>query len=295
MLQTARHLLELIRFSHTLFALPFALLASLMAFVSRAHRTPAEPFRWQDLLGILLCMTFARSAAMAFNRLVDKNLDAQNARTRGRHLPSGILSVAMVTIFTVVCAAGFIASTLLFWPNPWPLYLSLPVLVFICGYSLAKRFTALVHFWLGAALLLAPICAWIAVAGFEGILSAVILGGAVMFWVAGFDMIYACQDDEADRRQGLYSVPAKFGIAGALRIAAICHAVTLLLLFALPFTFPELGLIYYVGVSLVTLLLIYEHAIVKPHDLSRVNIAFFRVNAVISLGLLLVGALDLWL
>jgi 4-hydroxybenzoate polyprenyltransferase len=295
-----RHLLELIRFSHTVFALPFALLAALMAWADRAGMvddavTP-RPWQWRELAGILLCMVFARSVAMAFNRIADRRLDAANPRTRGRHLPAGILSLSSVIAFTLLCAAGFVASTLLFLPeNPWPLRLSAPVLVFLCGYSYAKRFTWLAHFWLGTALMLAPICAWIAIAGFEGIWPAVLLGVAVLLWVSGFDIIYACQDTEVDRKQGLFSVPARFGVAGALRLAALCHAAALVALFCLPLLFPPLGWIYYTGIAAVAALLIYEHSLVRPDDLTRVNQAFFHVNAVISIGLLLLGALDLWL
>jgi 4-hydroxybenzoate polyprenyltransferase len=293
MLRRLRHFLELIRFSHTVFALPFAFLAALMAWHARAGRQPPEPWRWQEVLGLVLCMVFARSTAMAFNRLADRKLDALNPRTLNRHLPRGILSAAAVAAFTAVCAAAFVASTLLFLPNRWPVYLSVPVLAFICGYSYAKRFTPLTHFWLGGSLMLAPVCAWVALEGFEGILPAVVLGGAVLFWVSGFDIIYACQDYDADRRAGLKSVPARLGVRGALRVAAGCHLVTLVLLFALPATCPALGWIYYVGVGLVAALLIYEHVLVRPDDLTRVNVAFFNVNAVISLGLLAIGAIDL--
>ena len=153
-----RRFLELIRFSHTIFALPFALLSAVLAW-----RT--VDFRWRDLVGILLCMVFARSASMAFNRIADRRIDAQNPRTSARHLPAGLLSLRLVVIFTVACAAGFIASTLLFLPNRLPLVLSVPVLAFLCGYSYAKRWTALSHYWLGAALMFSPIAAWIALAG----------------------------------------------------------------------------------------------------------------------------------
>src|SRR3954470_24231332 len=184
----ARLLLELIRFSHTVFALPFALLSAALAWRD-------EPFRGVDLAGILLCMVLARSAAMAFNRLADRHLDARNPRTAGRHLPTGALSVATVAGFTIATAAGFLASTLLFLlrdpPNPWPLYLAVPVLLFVLGYSLAKRFTSLAHFWLGAALMLAPVAAWIAVKGALDV-PPLLLGGAVLFWVGGFDILYAC-------------------------------------------------------------------------------------------------------
>jgi 4-hydroxybenzoate polyprenyltransferase len=289
MLTTIRHLLEMIRFSHTVFALPFALLAAIMAWMVRD-----TSWQWRELAGIVLCMVFARSAAMAFNRLADRKLDAANPRTQGRHLPAGVLSVTGVAVFAVVCAAGFIASTMLFQPNRLPVYLSLPVLLFLWGYSLTKRFTALAHFWLGAALMLAPIAAWIAIRG-ELTWPPVVLGAAVLLWVAGFDIIYACQDVEVDRRQGLHSVPAKMGVRPALRLAAACHLGTVLLLFALPLVYPLLGGIYWAGIAAVAILLIFEHSLVRADDLTRVNMAFFNVNAIISLGLLAIGAIDLWI
>lgn len=286
-------ILEMIRFSHTLFALPFALLAAVMAWAANAQETPPVPFRVQDLVGILLCMVFARSASMAFNRLADRRLDALNPRTEKRHLPAGTLSVASVTFFTVACSLGFVASTLLFLPgNSLPLLASAPVLLFLFAYSLAKRFTALAHFWLGAALMLAPIAAWVAIRG-EVAWAPVVLGGAVMLWVSGFDIIYACQDFEFDVKMRLHSVPARFGIARALRIAAALHTVMVALLAVLPLVFPAFGLLYYGGVVVIGLLLLYEHAIVRPDDLTRVNQAFFHVNAVVSIGLLAIGTLDL--
>ncbi len=290
-----RRLLEMIRFSHTVFALPFALLAAVMAWAANARSDPPGRFRWLDLAGILICMVFARSAAMAFNRLADRRLDALNPRTQSRHLPSGALSVATVVLFTVVCSLGFVAGTLLFLPhNPLPLYFSVPVLLFLFGYSFSKRFTVLAHFWLGAALMLAPLAAWVALRGTLD-WAPVVLGGAVLFWVAGFDIIYACQDAAFDRSMRLHSLPARWGVAGALRWAALCHLGTTILLFLLPAAYPYFGWIYYLGACLIALLLVYEHAIVRPDDLSRVNQAFFHVNAVISLGLLAVGCLDLLL
>jgi len=292
-LRRLRHLLELIRFSHTLFALPFALLAALMAWVANARSDPPIPFRWRDLAGILVCMVFARSAAMAFNRLADRWLDALNPRTQSRHLPAGVLSVAGVALFTVVCSAGFVAGTLLFLPNRLPLYASLPVLVFLFAYSFAKRFTALSHFWLGTALALAPVAAWVALRA-EVAWPPVILGAAVAFWVAGFDMIYACQDHAFDIHVRLHSIPASFGIAGALRLAALCHLGMVVLLVLLPLSYPWFGWIYFAGVGMIALLLACEHWLVRPDDLGRVNQAFFHVNAVVSIGLLLVGAIDLF-
>lgn len=287
-MQRVRQLLEMIRFSHTLFALPFALLSALLAW-----QEPGAAFAWQQLVGILLCMVFARSAAMAFNRLADRDVDALNPRTAQRHLPSGQLSPAAVWTFTLLCAGGFIASTLLFLtvqpPNPWPLYLSVPFLLFLCAYSLTKRFTALAHFWLGASLLLAPLGAWIAINQLERLEVPVILGLAVLFWVAGFDIFYACQDVDFDRQAKLHSVPARLGVPASLRLALICHVIMVGLLIALYFAAqPQLGLIYLGGVGLIAVLLAYEHWLVRPDDLTRVNQAFFHVNVVVSVGLFLV-------
>ena len=281
-----RQLLEMIRFSHTLFALPFALLAAAMAWTSGG-------FCFKDLLGILVCMAAARSAAMAFNRLVDRRIDAANPRTKKRHLPAGTLSTSSVVIFTVVSSLIFVAGTLLFLPdNRLPLYASAPVLAFLFAYSFTKRFTMLSHFWLGAALMLAPLAAWVAIRG-DLAWPPVILGIAVMFWVAGFDIIYACQDVDFDKRARLRSVPARFGVAGALRLAALCHLATVIMLFLLAWVFPAFGWLYLAAVAAITVLLIYEHSIVRADDLSRVNQAFFNVNAVISVGLFIVGTVDL--
>ena len=285
-----RYLLELIRFSHTLFAMPFALLAAALAAREEGK------LRWLDWAGVGLCMVFARSVAMAFNRLADHEIDAENPRTAIRHLPRGLVTRGAVWTFLAVCSVAFVASTGLFWVssgNRWPLVLSLPVLVFVCGYSYAKRFTVLSHFWLGTALALAPVAAWIAIRGTVE-WPPVVLGAAVLFWVAGFDMIYACQDVEFDRRSRLRSVPARLGVGWALRLAAGCHVVTMACLFALPLV-ASLGGVYLAGVMAVAGLLVYEHVLVRPDDLTRVNLAFFQVNAVVSLGLLAVGLADLWL
>ncbi|MFM8222256.1 MAG: UbiA-like polyprenyltransferase, partial [Planctomycetaceae bacterium] len=214
--ELVRRYLELVRFSHTLFALPFALLSAVLAW--RQTALERGTWRWQQLLGILLCMVFARTVAMAFNRLVDRQIDAGNPRTAGRHLPAGLLSVGNVVGLLVACGLGFVASTLLFLPNEWPAWLSLPVLLFLCGYSYAKRFTAWCHYWLGAALMLSPVAAWIALRG-EVTWTPVLLGLAVFFWVGGFDVIYACQDVDFDRDRGLFSLPARIGVGPALRLA----------------------------------------------------------------------------
>lgn len=257
MFDKLRQLLEMIHFSHTLFALPFGLLSAAMAWSVNARSDPPVPLLWQQLVGILVCMVFARSAAMAFNRLADRKFDALNPRTAGRHLPSGQLSVGSVAVFTALCSLGFICGTLLFLPGNW-----------------------------------IPLAAWVAIRA-EIAWPPVILGAAVMLWVAGFDIIYACQDTDFDRKMRLKSVPTRFGVAQALKIAAACHVGMIGLLLSLPLVFMQFGKIYLIGMACMAGLLVYEHRLVHPNDLSRVNRAFFHVNAVISLGLLLVGLIDI--
>jgi len=283
-----RQLLELVRFSHTVFALPFALLSAALAW-----NDPSVRFRFQDLLGIVLCMVFARTSAMAFNRVVDRSIDAENPRTAARHLPAGILEVRVVVLFAVVCSIGFVLSALSFLPNRWPIILAVPFLLFLLGYSYAKRFTAWCHYWLAAALMLAPIGAWIAIRGnLES--PPLLLAACVFFWVGGFDIIYACQDVEFDRSHALFSVPARWGIAAALRIACMSHLLSVACLFGL-WAAAGLGVLFLAGIVGVAGLLAYEHWLVRPDDLSRVNVAFFQVNAVISLGLFVVGLADICL
>ncbi|WP_278471568.1 UbiA-like polyprenyltransferase [Gimesia maris] len=286
MLARLRLLLELIRFSHTIFALPFALLSAVLAW-------RGQQVRWQELVGILLCMLFARSAAMAFNRLVDREIDAQNPRTQGRHLPAGLISVRTVTMFTILTSLAFIASTLLFLPNRWPLYLSIPVLLFLLGYSYAKRFTIFCHYWLSTALMLSPIAAWIAIRGSLS-LEPLLLGAVVFFWVGGFDIIYACQDVHFDQETRLSSIPSRWGIRKALRFSMFSHFMTIVCLFSLWYV-AALGIPFLIAVLAVAGLLVYEHLLVNPDDLGRVNLAFFHVNAVISIGLFFVGLIDVWL
>lgn len=300
---TVRSYLELIRFSHTIFALPFAILVSVWAWFLTARSSSVAPFSWKQAFGILACMVAARSFAMAINRLADAKLDAANPRTANRHLPAGRLSSQGVVGFSIVCALLFVAGTLLFLPNRLPAMLSVPVLLFLSGYSFAKRFTVFVHFWLGMALGLAPICAWIALRGESvmnepaDILPAGLVGLSILFWVAGFDLIYASQDAEVDRGLGLKSLPATLGVAGALRVAAFCHALMLLPLATIPWLCPEIGLgrIFWGALMVVAILLIYEHSIVSARNLAKVNVAFFQANAVISSVILVAGVLDAWL
>ena len=298
-----RSYLELVRFSHTIFALPFAIMAALIAArTSLADGSgPAHLAGWlRPAAGILLCMVSARTAAMAFNRLADRAFDAANPRTASRHLPRGVLGVGEVVSLVVASAAAFVASTLLFLPNWLPLALSVPVLAWLLGYSYAKRFTMFAHVWLGAALGLAPVAAWIALRGprllaepADG-LPAVVLGLAVTAWVAGFDTIYACQDASFDAAHGLRSIPAGLGVPRSLAVAVVLHGVALVLLCLLPAVVPQLGPIYWLAVAAITALLVWEHSIVRPHDLSRVNEAFFTANALIGVVLLVAIGVDLW-
>jgi len=288
-LATAREYLELVKFHHTLFALPFALLGAVLA----AWSPEGWRGRAQDWVGILLCMTTARSAAMAFNRLIDRDYDALNPRTANRHLPAMRLTVPAVALFTTVCATSFVASTLLFLPNRWPLLLAGPVLAWLLGYSYTKRFTSLAHFWLGASLSLAPAAAWIALRGAIA-WPPFILALAVLCWVSGFDIIYACQDASFDRQTGLKSIPCRLGVPRALQLASLCHALMIVALFGLGMVYP-LGRVYFLGVAAAAVLLVYEHALVCPDDLTRVNLAFFHVNVIISVGLLALTLTDLLL
>jgi 4-hydroxybenzoate polyprenyltransferase len=297
-----RAYLELVRFSHTIFALPFAVMAALIAI----HRGGGEPAAdmaglVRGAAGILLCMVSARTAAMAFNRLVDRAIDADNPRTAARHLPRGDVGAAEALALVAGSSTVFIAATLLFLPNWLPLALSAPVLAWLLGYSYAKRFTALAHVWLGAALGFAPVAAWIALRGQvlleapADMLPAVVLGLAVMTWVSGFDVIYACQDAAFDAAHGLHSIPARLGVPRALGVARWLHLATMLLLAVLPRTVPELGWIYWVAFAAIAGLLVWEHSLVRADDLSRVNQAFFTANAAIGLVLLVAIGADLWI
>jgi 4-hydroxybenzoate polyprenyltransferase len=308
MWQQIRQILEMIRFSHSVFALPFALLAAVLAWTAPVPAGMSLDFHWWQLLGLLVCIVGARSAAMAFNRIADVELDRRNPRTQMRHLPTQAISMRSAVVFTLASGLIFIAGTALFLPNALPLILSLPILIFLLAYSYMKRVTWLVHFWLGAALALAPIAAWIAIRG-EVVLAdpmdlvpVSILGLAVLFWVAGFDIIYACQDFQFDRSHGVHSVPATFGIRRGLQIAAGCHMAMMVLLITLPLWAAHwgpplsLGFLYWLAVLGIGSLLVHEHRLVRPDDLSRTQVAFFNVNAIISVGLFVAGSIDvLWL
>jgi 4-hydroxybenzoate polyprenyltransferase len=273
--------LEMIKWEHSIFALPFALTGAMLA----AHGWPY----WGQLGWIVLCMVSARSAAMAFNRWADAELDAANPRTRLRAIPAGLLTRQFAAGFTIVMAALFVfgASRL----NHLTLVLSPVVLAVLFLYSYTKRFTRWSHLFLGLALGLAPSGAWIAIRGSLDP-RIVVLTAAVLFWVAGFDVLYACQDEAHDRSSGLYSVPAALGTATAFLIARSMHLIMLGLLVWLVLLF-HLGPVAIVGILAVAALLLWEHLLVSPRDLSRLNAAFFTMNGVISVIFFVFVAADL--
>lgn len=274
-MRSVRVFLEMIKFEHTIFALPFAYLGMLLA----AEGWPT----WRQFFWITIAMISARTYAMSLNRVVDLPYDARNPRTAQRPLVTGALkpSVAWIAIFISLALFAISAWEL----GPLPFRLMPIALVFLTGYHYTKRFTWLSHFILGFTDGLAPMGAWVAVRAslfsWEDF-PAWLLLFIVTFWIAGFDLIYACQDVEVDRRDGLYSIPARFGVATALRLSSFCHLLMVAGLIALGFL-CSLGVPYWAGLALCILLLAYEHSIVKPHDLSRVNVAFFNVNGYISL------------
>ncbi len=270
-----RSYLELVRFSHTLFALPFAVMALFLAFDGE----------WPSLRVtalVLVCMVSARTAAMAYNRLVDRDVDARNPRTQGRHLPAKRLRVFEVVIIVAGSAGVFVGAT--WFLNRLAFTLSIPVLLVLLGYSHTKRFTALCHFVLGLALGISPLGVWVATRGVVDASYVVpgLLGVAVLLWVAGFDVLYACQDAEFDRAVRLRSIPARLGVRRALVIARLLHAAFVACLVALA-AVASLGAVYLVGVGLCGVLLVCEHRLVRADDLSRLDVAFFTVNGFLSL------------
>jgi 4-hydroxybenzoate polyprenyltransferase len=284
---------RMIRFSHTLFGLPFALAATALAHrFSIAHHTSQGLTAWRLLL-IVLAFTGARSAAMGFNRIVDRKIDALNPRTAQRELPQGVISLPAAWALTLAAAAVFVASA---WAlGPLPRLLALPCLLVVLGYSYFKRFSWFSHLFLGLALALAPGGAWIAVAGtFEGWVCPALLMVAVATWVGGFDVLYSLSDIEFDRDQGLHSIPARFGVRGALWISGALHVVTVAALGSLHL-YAHLGLAHLAGVVLIAGILAWEHSIVKPSDLSRLGQAFFALNGYISLAYLAFALLDVLL
>lgn len=271
--------LSLLKFAHTIFALPFAFLAFFLGV-----KTEGSAINWMLFLLILLCMIFARSAAMAFNRYADRHIDADNIRTKIREIPSGIIKPEAALRLVIFMSAAFIITT--YWINPLCFYLSPVALLVILGYSYTKRFTWLCHFVLGLGLGLAPVGAFIAVTGkFE--LLPVLYGIMVMLWVSGFDILYALQDEAFDKAHGLHSVPGRFGKNNAKRIAIGLHSFCALLLFYITWyqghLFPSLGILHIIGAIGFTGLLIWQHRLVQLYDLAKINQAFFETNGIASI------------
>ena len=268
--------LAMIKFEHTLFALPFAFLGAILA----ANGIPT----WWQILWITVAMVGARSAAMTFNRIVDRDIDAKNPRTANREIPSGKLSVGFAWAFLYVSIGLFLLAS---YSLNWLTFALSPVaLICVLGYSYAKRFTAFAHLILGLALAISPSAAWIAVRGTLYDEVPILLSVLVLMWTAGFDVLYACQDFEFDRKAGLRSIPAKFGIKNSLKIARLFHAQAFVVLVILYFV-TGLGWPALVGVIAVGALMIYQHSLVKANDLSRMNAAFFTTNAFVSVILLI--------
>jgi 4-hydroxybenzoate polyprenyltransferase len=271
---------RLVKIEHTVFALPFAYVGAFLA----VNGTPSG----HDLLWITLAMVGARSLAMALNRLIDRGIDARNPRTAGREIPSGQLSIAQVVVFCVASLALFLAAVWQLDPIVrwlWPI----PVVGFVV-YPYLKRFTWLCHFWLGAVDGLAPVGAWVAITG-RLPWQSWLLGAAVAFWIAGFDFFYALFDEEIDRREGLHSIVTRFGVRGAFLGARLSHGAAVVCLVAVGLGL-SVGVLYWLGVAAVALLLAYEHSLVRPGDLRRLDTAFFTMNGVISVVFAVFVVLD---
>jgi 4-hydroxybenzoate polyprenyltransferase len=286
MIATTKKYLSFIKFSHTVFALPFALIG-----FSLAVRTGEALFSWQKFILVILCMVFARSAAMAFNRLIDRTYDAKNPRTLKREIPAGMISPLSALVLVIICGAGFMLSA--FFINNICFYLSPVALFVILGYSYTKRFTPLCHLVLGAGLALAPIGAYLAVTGRFDLLP-VYFSGVVFFWVSGFDIIYALQDDEFDRGQNLRSIPVYLGRSKALRLSQFFHVASALLIVVI-YASGNFGWLYLLGSVIFIGLLIYQQTLVKPNDLSRVTLAFATTNGIASVLFCICVCADIFL
>lgn len=265
---------SLVKFSHTIFAMPFAITGF---FLGLSHRE--EPVHWSLFLLVVLCMVFARNAAMAFNRWADRELDKLNPRTAMREIPAGIVSPGSALFFVVLNSILFITTT--FFINRLTFYLAPVALLVILGYSLTKKFTSLCHFVLGIGLSLAPIGAYLSVTGHFDPLP-IFYSILVLFWVSGFDMLYALQDEDFDKSMNLKSIAVNLGKVGAIRLSAITHVVSFIMVLAIGFK-ADFGIWYWVGSFIFAGLLAYQHMIVKPSDLSRINVAFATTNGIASI------------
>jgi 4-hydroxybenzoate polyprenyltransferase len=277
---------SLVLFAHSIFALPFAMIGFFLGVT-----TTTQPFNWFLLLLVLLCMVFARNAAMAFNRYLDRDIDAKNPRTVMRDIPAGRVSANEALIFVVVNCLLFITTTAFI--NKLCLYLSPVALFVVLFYSYTKRFTALCHLVLGLGLSLAPIGAYIAVTGKFDIVP-VLYSFAVLFWVSGFDIIYALQDEDFDRAERLHSIPAALGIRNALRLSVLLHVLSAICVI-LPIFFNQFSFVYYIGVAFFCFMLTYQHLLVKPNDISKVDRAFATTNGYASVVFALCFLLDAFL
>lgn len=270
---SVKNYLSLVKFSHTIFALPFAVIGFFLS-VQYAH----YQFSWQLFLLVILCMVFARNAAMGFNRFIDRDIDKKNPRTAVREIPAGKIKAKSALVFVILNSIGLIATT--WFINRLVFYLSPVALLVVLGYSFTKRFTFLCHFILGLGLALAPIGAYLAVTAHFDLLP-LIFSFIVLFWTSGFDIIYALQDDAFDKENKLFSVPAWFGKEKAMYISIGLHFITAVLII-IAGIISNIGLFYWIGASIFIFLLAYQHSIVKPNDLSRINLAFFTTNGVAS-------------
>lgn len=264
---------SLVLFAHSVFALPFAMIGFFLGVT-----TSQAPFNWLLFVLVILCMVFARNAAMAFNRYLDRNIDAKNPRTVTRDIPAGKISASSALTFVIINCILFIVAT--YFINPLCFYLSPVALFVVLFYSYTKRFTALCHLVLGLGLALAPIGAYIAVTGVFHIVP-LFYSFAVLFWVSGFDIIYALQDESFDREQKLHSIPAALGIKNALRLSVVLHIFSALCVI-LPLFFAEFSWVYYIGIAFFCSMLIYQHLLVKPNDISKVDRAFATTNGYAS-------------
>jgi 4-hydroxybenzoate polyprenyltransferase len=284
-LRKLKIILEMIKFEHSIFALPFAFMGAVLGNIVVEGSWPS----WMEIFWVTVAMVGARSAAMSLNRLIDRVIDAKNPRTANRAIPAGLISVTEVTLFIVVSfLVMFVAA---FQLNDLAVKL-LPLAVFVLVlYSYTKRFTWLCHFILGVAIGFGPLGGWVATTGQVDAVG-LLLFASVLFWTAGFDIIYACQDADFDRKEGLYSMPSRFGIANALAVARLCHLITFVGLVSL-YVVADLSIWFLVGVLISGAILIYEHTLVKPTDLSKLDVAFFNMNGVLSVVMFVFTMIDL--